>query len=204
MKLHEIVDIFESPQMTFPTDFKLNDDKFNVDMAREYLHDKRKKILESGENGKYTLYEFPRAFVMIDHETKESPRIVYLMRYEVKFHKFINKQTAQQITVWRDTQHYITEGLAKHVFFNYLLHNYKAIITDAQQTDDGQKFWDKRILEALKNEKFVYYVNLMPDRELVKITNDAEYRKLVRNKEIWGDKQKHQSRRIVISDTELN
>lgn len=199
----KILDLFETPQHTFPTEFGLDDDVKNASVAKDWLSDKRKQPLEQFDGGRYTLYELPRAFILVDHSDNKTPKLVYAMQFKVAFHKFIGRQCAQQIAVWRDPTSLATKGLARHVFTDYLLQNYKTVITDSVQTPDGQRFWDERIAESLNEGMYVYYVNLLPTREIVNIESVEQYKKIKNSKEIWGDETKHQARRIIITTSPL-
>jgi hypothetical protein len=72
-----------------------------------------------------------------------------------------------------------------------------------QFTPDGQHFWDNRVADALQNKSYVYYVNLLPHREIIRITSLKQYDELANSKEIWGDGTKHQARRIIITTKQL-
>jgi hypothetical protein len=198
----KVDDLFETPMSIEPAEFRLDEPDRNAAVARDVLKDTRKRALEKFGNGEYTLFELPRAFALVRHE-QEDLRIVYYMQYKLAFHKFIGRQCAQQIAVWRDNADPFSSGIAKHLFFNYLLTNYKTVITDSMQTPDGQRFWDNRVVEALQQKLYVYYVNLLPVREITQIRDFLEYRQLKLNKQIWGDEQKHQARRIIVTTTPL-
>ena len=201
MKVKELFEM--SPQNTFAQDFGLEDPKNNEKHAREYLRSSKKVPIESFQDGTYTLYEYPRAFVLIDHRDNDHPQIAYIVKFKTEFYRFLGRKCAQQFIIWRNTKDYITINLAKNIFFDKLLHNYDTMITDGMQTADGRRFWDIRITEALQLGVLVYYINLLPNREITQIHNDIEYRNLVANKEIWGDAQKHQGRRLVITTKEF-
>jgi hypothetical protein len=199
----KVDELFETPQHTFPTEFGLDQDDTNTKLAKEWLADKRKRPLEQLGGGQYTLYELPRAFILVDHEDQHNPKLVYAMQYKLAFHRFIGRQCAQQIAVWKDPTALITRGMATHIFGDHLLSTYKTVITDSMQTPDGQRFWDERIAEALSVGLYVYYVNLLPHREIIAISNVAQYKQLKGSKEIWGDESKHRARRIIITTSPL-
>lgn len=196
-------DLFETPQHTFPMEFGLDDEGTNIKLAKEWLADKRKQPLEQLGNGQYTLYELPRAFILVDHEDPDQPKLVYAMQYKLAFHKFIGRQCAQQIAVWKDATATVTRGMANHIFTDHLLQRYKSVITDAMQTPDGQRFWDERISEAIADGYYVYYVNLLPVREILQLKNVNQYKQLRGNVDIWGDETKHQARRIIITTSPM-
>ncbi len=196
----KILDLFESPpKNTFPTEFGLDDLKHNIKVARAWLKTKNKQPLESFDNGRYTLYEMPRSFILVDHQDPHEPKLVYAMQYKVAFHKFIGRQAAQQIAVWREATATVTQYISGRIFTDHLLANYQTAITDSMQTPDGKRFWDARIAEAINNGNYVYYVNLLPQREIIPITSISQFKQLTNDKQIWGDDQKHEARRIIIT-----
>jgi hypothetical protein len=190
--------LFEMPQSVFPTDFHLMDDIKNAAFTHKFFETKRPIAIK--QIGDYTLYESTRAYALIENDTQ---RAAYAMQFTVGSNSYLRTTCAQQVMVWRDSQVFQTRGLTEFVFFECLLPKYRSIITDSQQTEDGQRFWDNRILDALRMDLWVYYVSLIPPREITQIKSDVEYRTLGRNKEIWGIDNKHQARRIVISAQQL-
>jgi hypothetical protein len=195
----EVQELFEMPQNVYPTEFDLTTPTKNKHFVDQFFA--TKKAVAIKQYGDYTLYEAPRAYALIDNDTKQ---VVYAVRFTLQNNTFIGHQCAQQVMVWRNTKVFETEGLAKEIFFNSLLQHYKVMITDSMQTEDGQRFWDKRILEALRMGLNVYYISLIPPREITKINNDREYQALASSKEIWGNDNKHQARRLVISSVPLS
>lgn len=191
----ETQELFEMPQSVFPTEFNLMDDVKNAAFTHKFFNEKKPLAIQ--QLGDYTLYESSRAYALIENDTQ---RAAYAMQFTVSSNAYLRTTCAQQVMVWRDTQVYETEGLAPHIFFSHLLPKYHTIVTDSMQTEDGQRFWDKRILEALIRGLNVYYVSLIPPREIALITSDKEYQAITRKKEIWGGENKHQARRLVISN----
>lgn len=198
----KITQLFESPQLTYPQEFGLDDDSYNLKLTRDILQNSKKQTLKKFGNDAFILYELGDRFILIDHGLA-IPRIVYMMQYKVTFHKFIGRKCAQQILIWRDLTIPDTKGIAEYIFFEHLLYKYKTVITDAVQTEDGKSFWDKRIGEAIQRKNCVYYVSLIPNREITRITSAAMFRKLRDDKQIWGDESKHMARRIIITESEI-
>lgn len=88
-------------------------------------------------------------------------------------------------------------GLPKKVF-NNLLQEYAIIISDSEQTPDGKRFWERRILQSMNSGFFVYYVD----------TNQLGSLERIHNREAffdhylpigWGNDKEHQGRLFVIS-----
>lgn len=205
MKLEAIIEqeIFETPQNTFDQDFGLDDLKQNTQYALSLLKERNKTIVGKYGNGFVSMYEFPRMFVLINHEDEYHPKVEYIVKFELKYSNFLKRQTVQQIVVWRKMLSNFTNGLAKTIFFNELIQKYKTIVTDAYQTSDGKRFWGNRIVEALKDNLYVYYVNTLKPRTIKRIYNINEIDKLMNDNKIWGDSSKYQAQRLVICSDEL-
>ena len=191
--------IFESPKYTFPQEFNLDDESVNIKTGKELMNDSRKEAIKA--IGDYTLYAFPRAYALIHNDSKY---VAYLMKYEVNFHKFLQRQCASQVLVWRAPVRREAIDLARYIFWSHLLPSYKTIITDSVQTPDGERFWGNRLTEAFANGIYVYYVSFIPNREVIQIHNENEFLKIRTDKDIWGDESKHQGRRIIITSKELS
>jgi len=55
-----------------------------------------------------------------------------------------------QIALWRRTGSPFVQKLTTRIFFTYLLPKYGCILSDAQQTQDGNTFWINRMAEATR------------------------------------------------------
>ena len=190
--------LFESPQYTFPQDFELEDFEFNKKQGAKILYGRKTPIEAIGD---YTLYELPRGYALLHNDTAY---IAYLMKFNLDFFKFLQRQCASQVLVWRKVSIPESKDLAANIFFNHLLPKYQTIITDTSQTPDGERFWEARIAEAITKNFYVYYVNLLPNREVTRIHSWQELDKFKKDKEIWGDAAKHQPRRIIITTKEMS
>jgi hypothetical protein len=202
MRLEQIkpLPLAESPRRINPEDFDLNDIKTNILKTKELLRQTKKTPLKSFDDGKVTLWEFDGCYALIRHDDGKDtpPHIIYFVRYKVHYHNMIKRQCVQQVAVWhgRDSFSY---GIAKDIFFHYLLESYQTIITDLTQTSDGERFWGNRILDAFTLGYYVYYINFLNPREITKVNDKIEYNDILSGKEPWGDHHKHQQRRFVIT-----
>ena len=75
--------LLETPQSIGPVEFNLDKKDVNAKEASKLLSDKSKVALKSYEDGDYTLYQFSRAYALIDHRDKFIPRIAYLVKFKV-------------------------------------------------------------------------------------------------------------------------
>lgn len=190
MKVEELC---ETPQYTFPQEFGLDDINSNRSQTRELLKKPKTPLRSIGD---YTLYEFSRAFALIKNEPAE---IAYIVRFQHSFVKLLGRSCVSQILVWRNNLVPETRDLATEIFFGHLLPNTKTIITDSYQTDDGKRFWENRIQDAFRLGLHVYYASLVPNREIVKISSIKEFMDLKNDKNIWGDHQVNQAKKVIIT-----
>lgn len=194
MKLHDIASLLESPANTFPTDFGLDDETRNKDFGTGLLKQHSKQALE--QIGDFTLWEFKREYALIRNEDNY---VAYYMQFRFDLINQIKRQCVRQITVWRSVLVSEQSGLAKRIFLNHLLKSYQTVITDAEQTPDGRRFWADRIRDCLSDGIIVYYLNIIAPREITQIHTMADYADIVSGRPAYGDETKFQHRRFVIT-----
>jgi hypothetical protein len=197
-------ELFETPKSILPTDFGLNDEKENRKQTMRFLRDADRELVKSFAHD-INLYEVGRQFCLIDETNNH---LIYYMRWEEIFHKFVGHRAACQIAVWRDQNKPGYEETAREIFFDHLLPKYGVVITDALQTPDGRTFWIRRVGDAFRRNLNVYYLNLMQStdgvsRELIKIESVADFERLNKEKDFWGETEKFRARKIIISSVEL-
>lgn len=201
----ELSDIFESSPSFTPYELGLDKYKTNENFTNELLKVTSKQVIKSFTNGLFTLYEFPQKYTLIDHTDDAHPVIIYYVQFDAKYNRYIGERCVMNVMLWRNYTYHEVNGLSKDIFFNYLLEKYKVISTDSMQMSDGQRFWDNRIQDAFDLGTHVYYVDMLKPREtgFLEIKNLSEYRDITRRIDIWGDVDKHQARRILISKNKL-
>ena len=196
--------LFEMPKSIAPLELKLDFEKSNKRFAIALLQNKNRELVKSLSED-VNLYEIKNQFVVIDEEERH---VVYYMRWTEIFHKFVNHKAASQVLVWRDKDKPGYENTAKDIFFEHLLPKYKVVITDALQSPDGRNFWVRRIGNAFSLGLNVYYLSLLPTnkevtRELIKIDSIADFERLNKEKNFWGETEKFKARKLIISSVEL-
>lgn len=178
-------------------DWRLSDSSANSKRAREILASSRTRAVES--IGEYTIYEYGNSYSMIHNDTK---RIIYDMKFEFTYYKFLNQKTVTQVQLWRDRKTADSKNIAEHIFFKHLMPNYKIVVTDSEQSSYGKSFWELRIQEAFDRKYNVYFADVMEPRQLVKIKDiDEFYDKFYQT--AWGIGQKFKTRKLIISSIEL-
>lgn len=200
MKLEDLVNLkeelklWEAPENVFPTDFGLEDEKYNKEFGRELLMDRKKAALE--KIGEYTLWEFSRQYALI----RDSDNYVaYYMKFKFDNIRLLRRQCVRQVVVWRSVGLSVTEGLAKRIFLKYLIPNYQNVITDAEQTPDGRRFWQDRIGNIIEDKlAHIYYIDIEHPREVTEIFSMSDYFEMVNDRPVYGDGNRYQNRRFVI------
>lgn len=191
----KIEDIFEAPQNTFPTEFGLDNYARNTEFTRLLMKQHKKSAVMKIDD-RHTLWEFDREYAVINDGDM---RVEYYMRFRFDMVKMLQRQCVRQIAVWR-SNYPVTRGLAKKIFSEVLVPRYQTVITDAEQTPDGRRFWADRIADALTDSAlFVYYINIMHPREIVRVHSAKEYRDVVEQKPAYGDSNVFQNRRFIIT-----
>ncbi|NOQ37243.1 MAG: hypothetical protein GQ569_15355 [Methylococcaceae bacterium] len=115
------------------------------------------------------------AIRLIDRTDFECPRIAYAVDIEVTNEK-IHHKSCTQVIVWASPRNEeLLVGFPRKVF-NHLLQEYVIMITDKQQTPDGKRFWERRIIQALEDNKFVYFCDKSQEGlDLPMIKNEDDF-----------------------------
>lgn len=154
---------------------------------------KRVKITLSGVPSSLVLFHVDNVYAAAKFIEGEEPSLVYWVTYLVR--NIFNIKVVTQQKVWADTSAHGVPGLAKHIFYNKLLKNHDAVMTDSQQTRDGQRFWFSRINESVRDHKFVYYWN---KRANVLVQLKDNYEKLFKEEQIWSDVSSDAEEKLII------
>lgn len=145
--------------------------------------------------GEFTLWEFERQYALIRDSDKY---VAYYMKFRFDNVRLLRRQCVRQVVVWR-TNKVDTDGIAKRIFLKHLIPSYQNIITDAEQTPDGRRFWQDRIRNTLNDKAaYVYYIDIQHPREVTEIKSMDEYDDIISGKSTYGEGQKYQNRRFVI------
>jgi hypothetical protein len=189
-----------SPQYVHSTNFKLDDKSVNRRLYLDITLDNHKEEIREDFVPKNTkLYKIKNTFALL-YDNK----VIYYLKYIEKWYGFLKRKCIQQVVVWRDRKYKETVDFAENIFFKILLKINGTIITDSLQTEDGQGFWDNRVINAYDHGLHIYYINfLAPDKEIIELPTAHDFRKIVDDKDIWGSRNKHQAKRIVISTEKL-
>ena len=144
--------------------------------------------------------------LIADHGTESET--VYKVKVLVRTapNAYLNVKNATQLLVWRTLtpkHDAALNGFAAKVF-SFLLESHNIMVTDKDQSPDGRRFWEKRIIEAVNmDNRHVYYIDLNAlDDELVPVINeinDDETFYDLYEPIAWGTDEHHGDRVFVIS-----
>ena len=130
----------------------------------------------------------------------EDGDIVYFVRHKRVSHNAL--RLGRQVLLWRHSGSLISYGFAQHIFFDYLLPEYGALISDKEQTRDGKRFWSNAIAHALDLKKKVYFLDRRYNSNTLHPIESSRDVKRYEN-DIWGTKAQHIYTFAVISNQEL-
>ncbi len=161
-------------------------------------------------------FVLPKGYRLVKSRTKdqyrliaegEKPETVYLVELRFRRDIVIGKTTCTQVKVWRSSAYNhveIIKDLPRQFFIN-LLNSYSIMVTDEEQTDAGQRFWETMISWAFSQNYFVYASNgEEEERSLARIANMEDFY-LNWIDVYWGkDKDIHPHKLVVISQSPLN
>lgn len=190
--------VVESPQMVGNTNFDLDNDDHNIKFAKELLKrkvelikdDSRYEVIRSGDdrNGNIALIT-----------KSDPPKINYRVKYTTKHIKGIGNAVTQ-VLLWRNPRGIGTIGITSEIFFGYLLNKYPVVMSDKQQTEDGRRFWETRLQEAIIKG---YKIGLFNEntKGIIWFNGDQEdYEQWLKDYNGWGNSIKHQNQRYIISN----
>lgn len=195
MKYNEI---FESPQKIPPADFGLNNRQINQRFATKQM----KKVTELIEdNDAFSIVRTGNGFAgWILLYNKKSEMADYVVQYKVRNWKWL-VPTVTQCIIWRNALSPFVRRITEKMFFDYLLPKYNAIMSDSQQTVNGNDFWLARLVDAnLRNLK-IGIANVANHAVIWYDANvDGTVMDWITNKDTFSEAEKYQNIRYVIKE----
>ncbi len=146
----------------------------------------------------YRLGDKGTGYVVLVHDNK----VEYFVRYRQARNSGL--KFGRQVLVWRNPEgrSMAAAGIARHVFFNILLPEYKALITDNEQTKFGMHFWVNAAAYALGVGKFLFFVDRRGHTpEILQVEDEQDLEEL--KPAIWGTSTKHKLTWLAISTLPL-
>lgn len=130
-----------------------------------------------------------------------SQKLGYFIEYVTyKVGNSVGTDAVTQVGLWRNSALWSSNGLAKFIFFNYLIPKFNTVMSDSLQTESGQRFWHGRMIEAIQAGMYCYGYDRMSN-ELTRITED-NYNWACDH--YWGKEDDYETKLILISQTELH
>jgi hypothetical protein len=117
----------------------------------------------------------------------------------------VNGKHCTQVMVWRsldDKHEDALTGFARKMF-EHFIEKYVVIVSDDEQTVDGRRFWQGRILNAFSKKMFVYFTDMNEldedkDNIVVQIETAEEFTAKWYDHG-WGESEEFKDRLFVIS-----
>lgn len=138
----------------------------------------------------------------------EIPETVYAVKLALLEHIVPTRKSCTQILVWRTVQPQhdsAVRGLPQE-FFRYFLSHYSIVVSDAEQTLEGRRFWERMIAWAIQSDGYHVYVSdgTEEERPLTFMTNWDDFYGTWADF-CWGnDRDCHLHRLFVISTEQLH
>lgn len=121
----------------------------------------------------------------------------------------VNGKHCTQVMVWRsvnDDHEDVLTGFARKMF-EHFVEEYVVIVSDDEQTTDGRRFWQTRILNALRKGAFVYFTDMNElDDDKINIIHHVASQEEFNDKWYdhgWGEAEEYKDRLFIISKDEL-
>ncbi len=102
---------------------------------------------------------------------------------------------ATQIKVWATIAPGMV-GIAADIFFNTMLAEYDTMVSDRVQTDDGRKFWLRRMAEALQKGM---YIGLLDHGTTIAYDPKISWNQWLAQVDGWGKNPEHHERLFYIT-----
>lgn len=181
-----------------PSSNKIEAKRFLAKYPTDYIVDG----IELPDNFQLKANKKQTSIRLLDRNDKDNPRIAYAVDIEIT-HEKINHKSCSQVLVWANPRNEeLLTGFPRKIF-NHLLQKHIVMITDKQQTADGKRFWERRIIQALGDNRFVYFCDKKEENmQWQRIGNDDDF--FEKFEPIgWGNDKLHQNKLFVMSMTEL-
>lgn len=138
---------------------------------------------------------------LLDRTDKDNPRIVYAVDIKIN-QQVIAHHTCSQVLVWASPSNEdLLIGFPRKIF-NHLLKRYAIMITDQEQTPDGKRFWERRIVQAFNDGLLVYFYDTT-NQLLIAIKNSDDFFENY-EPESWGNDKVHKNILFIISATPIS
>lgn len=115
-------------------------------------------------------------------------RLVWLVKFKRIKNSWLPMHAVTQVMLWRDDDEILAANFTSKMFFDFVLAKHAAVISDKEQTEAGERFWKRRLVEAMQKQLAVAFVDF--NRQTVdQIESLDELRDVF--KVAWGPDKKH-------------
>lgn len=190
--------LFSLPMLIGPTEFNMDDEEENKNLANKLLKDSRIRTLDNIDSHA-TLYRTGNT-IFLYH--KKAEKIIFCLTFKITSYRKHIGRVLQTRGLWSSRLYRQTEGLTRKVFFEYLLPETGTVITDSEQTDLGARYWGQKIAEALRMNKHVNYIDFNTNK-VKKIQSIEDLENILKTDKPWGRSEKYKARRFLISEKPL-
>lgn len=128
------------------------------------------------------------------HIATKTGLITYFMEYTTTQRGVFGK-SATQIKVWATIAPGMV-GIAADIFFNVMLAEFDSMISDRIQTDDGRRFWLRRMAEAIQKGM---HVGLLDHGMPMPYDAQIGFQPWLAKVDGWGQNPEHHERLFYIS-----
>lgn len=191
-------ELFETPQWIEPTQFNLDNPEMNKKFAADQLT-KASEIIEDtadykmirtgdGNNGWIFLYN-------ISKQTAD-----YVVQYKARNWNWL-PQTVTQCVLWNNPASQLIRNATTRMFFGYLLQNYPAIMSDRLQTDNGHRFWQRRMADAANRNYHIGVANTVKHTvNWYDPTGNLDIDDWLRGQDSFGKDERYQNMRYIVAN----
>lgn len=190
--------ILEAPEAIGPTEFNLDDRVINRTFAAKQM----KRVTEVIEdNADYQLArtgDGQNGWILLFN--KHDQTADYVVQYRTRRWKLL-PPTVTQCVLWRSAGSIYARGITVRIFFDYLLHQHPAIMSDRLQTDAGNRFWLDRMADAISRKLRVGVVEL--NRRTINWfdpTSGQSFRDWLDDQNTYGPGARYQAIRYLIAN----
>lgn len=122
-------------------------------------------------------------------------QILWLVKFKLFRRDWLPVPAVSQVALWRDDSMFLPSAFTKKMFFDFVLKRHKAVLSDKEQTPAGERFWKRRLREALDKRLNIAFVNFN-DQTLKQIESLEELNEL--GSLAWGRDRSKQNFRWII------
>lgn len=180
---------------------KLENIHNNRKMFKTVTQTSGKELLETTDKGVQLWRSSKGKTTEIFGIIPEDEYVAYYVRWELQSASFLDTDWATQVLVWGGVNPK-AKFLPEYVFFEYVLPFTGTVISDGEQTQRGENFWQRMIAQAFTDKKYNIYLVDFNMKKVHRIGSYREYQELYQSENSpWGDKKGfHNGLRIAISD----